>query len=148
MTTRDALRYRVVRYVISGASAAGFNIALTWLLERLGVYYIVVATVAYGASLVVSFIMQKYFTFGARDASHVQIEFGSYMFLSLVNIGVNDLIVFAEIRLLRFGYLVMAQAIASVLVAIYSFFIYRLIFRAGSGAETDAVHYESPLSLQ
>lgn len=137
MTTPPAIfRSRIVRYVFSGGTAAALNLVLTWLLGRTGLYYLAVVTVAFVASLLVSFSLQKFFTFSDTDRSRQRRQFAVFSVIAVFNLLVNDLLVYVQVDLLRldhpiFGidHLVLAQAIASVVIAAYSFFAYRIIFK-------------------
>jgi len=59
---------RFVRYLISGAASTTANLGLTWVLERVGMHYIAVVTVAFTSSVIVSFVLQKFFTFGNKSS--------------------------------------------------------------------------------
>lgn len=122
---RALIKSRVVRYLFSGGTSAAVNLAITWFLDMLGVQYLVVVTIAFTVSLFVSFSMQKFLTFNTGDNSGIRGQFLVYTLIGIVNLLVNDLIVYIQVALLHMDILVLDEAIASIIVAVYSFFIYR-----------------------
>lgn len=120
---------KIVRYVVSGGTAAAVNLCLTWILERAGLEYLTVVTIAFIAALLVSFSLQKFFTFRDMDRSDAHKQFASFLVIAVINLFVNDLLVYVQYDLLGFRHLVVEEAIASVIIAIYSFFFYKVIFK-------------------
>lgn len=131
---------KAVRYVVSGGTAAAVNLGLTWLLERAGFQYLAVVTMAFIAALLVSFVLQKFFTFGDVDKSAMHFQFAFFLVLAVINLLVNDLLVYAQHDFVHVPYLVLQEAIASIIIAVYSFFVYKVIFKKADGAvASDAI---------
>ena len=123
-------RSKAVRYVFSGGTAAFVNLALTWLLYKIGMQYILVVSIAYTCSLLVTFFLQKFFTFANTDGGKAREQFVMFFIVGGINLFVNDFLVYIQFSLFRFPYLVFDQAIAIAIVAFYTFFIYRhIIFK-------------------
>lgn len=123
---------KIVRYIFSGGTAAVVNLGSTWLLEQTGMHYLVVVSVAFIASLITSFTLQKYLTFQNKNNSKLQNQFGIFTLIGLGNLLVNDLLVYIQVNWVGIENLVLDQAIASIIISIYSFFIYRWIFQKNS----------------
>jgi putative flippase GtrA len=120
---------RIIRYIFSGGTAAAVNLIITWALERMGVYYLIVVSVAFVAALITSFLLQKYFTFENSVKQGIRSQFAVFTGIGIVNLIINDFIVYLQIRVLFIGSLVIAEAVASILISLYNFFIYRYLFR-------------------
>ncbi len=123
---------RILRYLISGGLATLTNLVTTAVLAAYTtLHYLVVVSIAVAISIVVSFTLQKLFTF--RNFEHTQTvsQFIGFVIVALINLGVNDLIVYLLVHVTTTHWLVLDQAIASVVIACYSFFLYRYgIFRS------------------
>jgi putative flippase GtrA len=126
---RIQLNTKLNRYVFSGATSAAVNLSLTWGLERIGMHYIAVVTVAFACSVIVSFVLQKFFTFGNRGTSGTHRQFALFTVIAGINLAANDGLVYVQYDLLRFKHLVVAQAVASAIIAVYSYFMYQRLFR-------------------
>lgn len=113
-----------IRYLISGGTSAVVYLGLTWLLEFEGFHYIATVSIAFVAAAIVSFLLQKFFTFQHKEVDGVHIQFSFFLVLGIVNLILNDILVYIQIHYLDVPYLVLAAAIANVTVALYSYFVY------------------------
>jgi putative flippase GtrA len=120
----------IVRYLISGGSAFGTNIVLLYLLtEYLDMYYLLSAVISFVFAFGVSFFMMKNFTFqdGESEKTHKQLV--AYFSVAIFNLFLNSLLVFIFVEKFYIWY-IFAQVVASLLIAVSSFFIYKhLIFK-------------------
>ena len=72
--------------------------------------------------------MQKFWTFNNRETSRTHIQLAQYLAITLGNLALNTLLVYIGVAILGLWYL-LAQIIASVLIALYSYFVYqRFVF--------------------
>ncbi len=118
---------RIIRFVISGTIGAVTDLFLLWFLTAaFGIWYLASAIIAFILSFVVSFFLQKLWTFKNREADRTHVQAGIYLAVTLCNLGVNTLLVYVFVRYFSLHYL-LAQIIASVLIAFESFFAYREI---------------------
>ena len=121
-------RYGIyMRYLVSGSTAAVVDLGLLYYLTHHGnLWYLYSAIIAFAASFVVSFIMQKFWTF--RDKRSTVQTIGAqgslYFLIALVNLGLNTAFMYVFVDLFELWYM-FAQVLAAGLVAISSFFIYR-----------------------
>ncbi len=123
-------KMKIMRYVISGGMATITNVLFLYIFtDLIGFWYVLSAVIAYLISFIVSFTMQKYWTFrdSSNDRMNSQILF--YVILNIVNLGLNTLGIFLFVHFGHIYYL-LAQIIVSVLIATESFFIYRLVFKS------------------
>jgi len=127
---RDLIN-RIVRYIISGTSAAAVSIAtLYFATDILGVWYLYGSTLGFIFGLVVSFFLQKLWTFQNAE-NHpliVGFQFGRYVLVAILNLAANTTFMYALVEWLSFWH-ILAQAVTSGLIALVTFFAYGRIFR-------------------
>ena len=123
---REVISSKFVRYVFSGGTAAFVNLLTVWFLERLGWNYLLVVTLAFIMALFVSFTLQKFLTFSDKKISEAHKQFLTFALIGVANLLINDLLVYIQINVFRLRSLIVVEAFASILIAIYSYFIYKL----------------------
>lgn len=124
------MRWRALRYVISGGSAAVTHLLVYFLLTAyLRLWYIWSAAFAFLAAVSVSFLMQKYFTFGNLDKQEINQQTALFLAVQILNLGVNALLLYIAVDWFKFHYF-SSQIIVLGIVATYSFFIYQKIFKS------------------
>jgi len=116
----------VLLFLISGGSAAFFQLFIYVLLSRVFSFpYLIASAVAFVSALIVSFLLQKFVTFGEGSRQRIAVQFLKFAFLALFNLGMNIMLMYAFVDGLHF-FDVFSQAITMILIAIWSFFIYKL----------------------
>lgn len=122
--------YRLVRYLISGGTAAASNLAFLFLLVHFfEVYYLYASVIAFILSIAVSFTMQKFWTFQDSLLHDVRMQFGRYLVVLVANLVLNTLLMYVFVEYLGWWY-VYAQVVATGIVAIVGYFGYRnFVFR-------------------
>jgi putative flippase GtrA len=119
---------RVVRYGLSGILALTTNVGLLFVCVRwLGFGYLMGTTIAFIGTVIVSFLLQKFWTFDDRSSDGVHYQLSWYLLLSFLNIFVNALLMYSFVGILHINYL-LAQILSSGTIAVYGFFVYRVIF--------------------
>lgn len=126
---RDTLS-RIGKFVVSGATAAAVHLGLFYaLVEVSGVWYLPASAISFSAGFVVSFILQKFWTFESAALAAVPAELFRYAAAGAAGLLANSalLAVFVEVAgVSRFP----AQVIAALLVAAGMFVLYgRAVFR-------------------
>lgn len=121
---------RISRFLMTGVIGLTVNLSSLHLLVRYaGLHYLVGSVCAFTLSLIVGFLLQKYWTFRNQDASRVRAQFAQYTALALTNLLANTLIVYILVEHLHAHYLI-AQTIGAGSIAVVSYLIYRsYIFR-------------------
>ncbi len=118
---------RVLRFLISGGTALAVNLALLYLfVDILHIWYITGSVAAFIGAFMVSFTLQKFWTFDNRtlDALHVQV--GLSLVVAVGNLLFNTLIMYILVD--HFSvYHLFAQTIASGVIACESFFLYKYV---------------------
>ena len=122
--------YHIVRYLISGGTAALSNIGFLFLLVHFfHVHYLYASGIAFIMSIAVSFTMQKFWTFQDTPLHDVHVQFTRYLVVLLVNLALNTLLMYIFVEEMGLWYLY-AQILATALVAIVGYFGYTyFVFR-------------------
>lgn len=116
---------RIIRYLISGGTAAAIDIGLLYLFVKLlHFWYLGSAVAAFIITFAASFLLQKFFTFKEDSRERVPVELSTYLFVSLINLGLNTLGMYLCVGILHVHYLA-AQFIVNGILAVYSYFIYK-----------------------
>jgi putative flippase GtrA len=120
---------KIVRYIISGGCAAFTSIGLLFIFVHFfGIHYLIASMIAFVLGFLVSFTMQKFWTFNNRETSRTHTQLALYLAITLINLLINTALVYIFVAWLGLWYL-LAQIIASVLIALYSYFVYqRFVF--------------------
>lgn len=120
----------VARFITSGSIAAFTNLTLLYLFTSIvGIWYIFSAVIAYMISISVSFTLQKFWTFSHHSLKKTYSEIFWYIVNNVFSLVINIAGLYVLVEYVSMWYLA-AQFILLVLIAIWSFFIYRfLIFR-------------------
>ena len=121
---------KVIKYLISGCSAAVVNLSVLYVLTEFGqIWYIASSGFAFVAAFAVSFTLQKFWTFGDASVHMIKKQLVMYLVAAVINLGVNTMLMYSFVEYLHLHYLI-AQIITSGLLAIGSFFVYQhLIFK-------------------
>jgi putative flippase GtrA len=121
---------KIAKYIFSGGIATATNLlVLLTLTELFHVYYLASSVIAFIISIVASFSMQKFWTFGDHSRDNVHTQFALYIVVILVNLVLNTFLVYAFVEWLRLWYFA-AQFLAGAIIALISFFAYgNLVFK-------------------
>ena len=114
----------LIRYLISGGSSAFVAlVSLTFFVEVIGLWYIFGSILAFLVGFLVSFLLQKHWTFEDK-AKQVRKQMLTYLLISVTNLGINTLLMYIFVDLLGLWY-ILSWVIAGALIAISSLFVYR-----------------------
>lgn len=135
-------KMKVVRFVISGGTATLVNVLSLYIFtDLMGIYYVISAILSYITSFIVSFSMQKYWTFKENSSINLRSQAIYYFLVTLFNLGLNALFIYLLVQYASFHYL-LAQIVISLLIAIESFFVYKYIFRTKRSEESGLNSYD------
>ena len=128
-TSKDSnvlkLKFKILRYVISGGTGAVVNIGTLYTLTHFfGIWYLLSSIVAFILSFFVSFNLQRRWTFNQNLPHTIVRHMTMYFVVALFNLFLNTGIVYASVEYLGMWYVV-AQIVAGLFVAISSFFVYQ-----------------------
>lgn len=117
---------KIARYIISGGIAATTNLSVLFLLVHfLSVHYLLASVASFFTAFVISFTMQKFWTFQNPETTGVHFQLARYLLVTVtVNLGINTGLMYLFVSVLGVWYL-LAQVFAGALLAIVSYFIYQ-----------------------
>lgn len=116
--------WRMVRFLITGILAFLTTLSLLYVLtEWFSLWYLYSATIAYAISIAVSFAFQKFWTFQNSISAAARAQFIRFLFLNIMNIGLNACGVYllTELGL----WYIMSEFLVALLIALSSFGIMR-----------------------
>lgn len=122
------MKYRIIRYLFAGG--AGFLVHLGVLFalsELLDVWYLLATTTGFIVAFVVSFSLQKFWTFRNNSIEKIKKQSVQYLFVAVLNLVMNNLLMFLLVEVAHL-WQVYAQILTSGTIAIFSFVIYSFIF--------------------
>ena len=121
---------KIIRFVLSGGTAAAFQLLLYIALSRpLGLNYLVATSISFICALVVSFLLQKYVTFQDKDQAAIPNQFALYAGFAVFNLAANSLLMYTFVSLLGI-HDIAAQVMVMGTIAVWSFVVYqKFIFR-------------------
>lgn len=133
-------RYAIfVRYLISGGISFGTNIVILYLLtEYFGVYYLTSVILAFLVAFVVSFFMMKHWTFQDTSKEGVHQQMSIYLSVAVFNMLLNTALVYLFVEYIGVWY-IFSQFIASLLIAVSSFFIYKYLIFVKTPSQSSTV---------
>ena len=93
-------------------------------------WYLFATSIAFAVTLIVGFILQKFWTFSERATQTIPLQVGLFVILASLNFVVNGLSMYVLVERVYLPY-VLAQLLTIFLIALYGFFVYKyLIFRS------------------
>lgn len=121
--------FRMIRFVVSGGLAVAVNFITLYLLtEYAGLWYLASSAIGFTLGLVVSFLLQKFWTFGSSRTDVMHVQFLLYTLLFLFNLCLNTGLLYLFVEYAHAWYL-FAQIFISACIAGMNYVLYqRYIF--------------------
>lgn len=122
---------RTLRFLIAGGTAAATDLTLLYVFTDIfHIWYLLSAVLAFALAFVVSFTLQKFWTFGDHTVDAIHTQLGIYLIIALIGLGINTAAMFLLVDHIGLHY-ILAQILASAFIAVGNFFAYKhLIFTA------------------
>jgi len=123
------MKWRVMRYLISGGSAAVTNIVVLFILVHFfHLWYLLAAVMSFIVAVFVSFTMQKFFTFNDYTREKIRQQTALYFGIQILNLCLNAFLLYISVDMLHIHYLI-SQILILGFIAVYSFFLFKhLVF--------------------
>lgn len=120
------------RFFVSGITSTLVVLGLLYALtEWAGWWYVTSAICAFAIAIVVSFLLQKFWTFGDHGLGKVKQQFSIYIGLNLINLLLNTTGLYLVVEYMHVWY-VLAEVIVAGIVAVWSYVIMRFAIFKGS----------------
>ena len=115
-----------VKYLIGGGISTLTNLAVLYVLTSIfGIWYLLSATIAFVIGFLVSFSIQKFWTFSDNSLDALYHQAAVYLIITLGNVGLNALGMYLLVDRVHIWYL-LAEVGMLALIAVESFFLYRI----------------------
>jgi putative flippase GtrA len=116
---------KLLRYLFSGGIAAVTDLVLLYVFTDVwGMWYIISSILAFLVAFVVSFILQKFFTFQDHAMEGVHGQALIYLAVTGTNLALNTGLIYLFVQYTGLHY-IPAQIVTSILIAIESFLVYQ-----------------------
>lgn len=108
------------KFCVVGTAGAIIDIGGLWLLvEFVGLYYLIGATISFVASVINNYFLNKYWTF--KDLSAINFkQIFSFALISIIGLCINLLTMYTFVEFINLNYLI-SKAIASLVVLLWNF---------------------------
>ena len=121
---RKVLIAKIARYLFSGGVSAFTDILLLYIFtDLLHIWYLTASILAFLFAFIVSFSLQKFFTFQDHSREGMHGQAAIYFLVSGANLLINTALIYLFVQYGGFHYIV-AQIVTSIMIAIESFIIY------------------------
>jgi putative flippase GtrA len=118
-------RHKILRYLFSGGTAAVVNFFFLYAFtEWIHFYYMVSVVLAFLIAVIVSFLLQKFWTFKDSDKLYSHKQAIIYFVVAVCNTVINAGLVYFFVEFSNFHYM-LGQFLASGIIAFESFFVYQ-----------------------
>ncbi len=126
-------RKSVVKFFFAGASAAAVDLFFLFLFHGVFHWGLVFSTsFAFILSFLVSFTLQKFWTFRNKCPKKIPLQFVLYIANAFIGLNINGFLMHALVNNVGIWY-ILSQVIVNVGIGVYNFFIYKfIVFRSTS----------------
>ncbi|OGY90845.1 MAG: hypothetical protein A3H70_03890 [Candidatus Komeilibacteria bacterium RIFCSPLOWO2_02_FULL_48_11] len=126
-----------VKYLFAGGTAAAVNLMLLYVLtDIIGVWYLTSSVVAFIASFITSFVLQKFWTFRDPGLGRIKKQFAIYIVLGAINFFSGPALLYVFVEVFHIWYL-FGQVLAMGLLAAANYFINKFVtFKKDSSHES------------
>jgi len=120
-------RKGVIKFVIAGCLAGGSDLVFLFLFHGLLLWGIVISTsIAFILSFLVSFTLQKFWTFRNYHRDRMFGQLCLYLFNAFIGLNLNGFLMHLLVYRYQIWYL-LAQVIVSSVIGLYNFVVYKFI---------------------
>lgn len=118
---------RFAKFLVTGVIMTVVNLGLLYLCtDIIGLWYMVSLYVSFAITVILNFIVQKYWTFHDAPRHSTGRRFGLFVLNAIVYLALNSLVLYLLVEYVHMWYL-LAQAITIGILMIMNYTFYRLI---------------------
>jgi dolichol-phosphate mannosyltransferase len=119
--------WRIARYLLAGGTATATNLTILFILTHwFGIWYLYSSIIATSMATVVSFVLQKLWTFQNFETHTVHVQFPLHVTLALSNIALNTACLYMLVEWVGLWYL-LAQVISGTGLACMNYLTYKFV---------------------
>ncbi len=128
---------KYLKFFISGSLAALVNLGMLYVFHGvLEIPVVLAASLSFVLAFVVSFTLQKFWTFADMGSERIYGQLSRYLLVGLFGLWLNAFGI--HILTERFGvFYLLAEVFLTIVLAIFNYFLYRLIFRKDDEGEKE-----------
>ncbi len=116
----------LLRYVVAGLTGAGTQIGLLYIFtDLLNVWYIYSSVIAFVSAIVVSFLLQKFWTFKDKATDNIHHQAFKYLITAVSGLLINTVLMYVLVDLFGLWY-ILAQIIIGAVIMVFNFLMYKL----------------------
>jgi len=117
----------IMKFVFAGGSAAMVNLLFLYIFHGLLAWGLILSTsLAFIFAFLVSFTLQKFWTFRNYNKEKIPLQIALYLANSFIGLNLNGLLMYLLVNKLGIWYM-LAQVLVSLGIAVYNFFVYKFI---------------------
>lgn len=115
----------LLRYLVAGITGASTQIGLLYVFtDILHFWYLYSSVFSFLAAIIVSFLLQKFWTFADNKTEQMQNQFFKYIGVAIFGLLINTLSMFVLVDFLDLWY-ILAQIITGAFIAVINFLMYK-----------------------
>ncbi len=122
-------QYRLMRFLFSGGLSLCLNLMVLYILHGLlNVWYLLASSLAFLVAVGFNFRLQKLWTFrNSRNQRGIYNQMGFFLMANCLSLIFNLFLMYAFVQIISLYYLI-AQIVAAMVIAVFTFFAYSFIF--------------------
>ena len=122
--------YRIIRYIFSGGITVVVNLMVLYILTDIFyLWYLISAVIAFCVGIIMSYLMQKFFTFRNNSTKNLHIQFSVFFFYNIAMLGLNTLLMYLFVDIIGFWYLFSQITITICTSFLNYFFFSKILFK-------------------
>lgn len=117
---------KIIKFAITGGVGFIIDFFLTWVFkEQVGVNSYLANGIGFSIAVLNNFCLNKYWTF-SNEEGKVGVQFGYFLFFSLVGLGLNTVFLFLFVNYLKLDFYI-SKGLAIAFVFLWNFSVHNLI---------------------
>lgn len=126
MHCTNNLLKQIIRFLFVGGSAFVVDFALLWVFtDLIGINYLISNCLSFSISVIYNYILSVVWVFDVDKDRNKTTEFVTFIVLSVIGLGINQLIYWACVEFFRIHYLI-SKIGATAVVMVYNFITRKL----------------------
>lgn len=126
---------KIIKYLIAGGTAAGATfLTVYFFTDIVGLWYLASSVLAFFVGVIVSFTLQKYWTFKGEQEKEIHHQVALFLCLGVFGMVFNAAGMYLLVDKARLWYMI-AQFITAAAIAVINYFVYQLVIFKHKQAE-------------
>ena len=122
---------QIFRFLFVGGTAFILDFGVLWFLTEVGgINYLLSNVLSFAISTIYNYILSVMWVFDVQNSRGKKRNFIFFVLLSIVGLGINQLIMFVSVEMININYL-LAKIIATIIVMIFNFVTRKMFLERG-----------------